>query len=251
VTSLYDRQCRRAFTLIEKQLSRYFINMSMECPYQLPFRATFYQALFGPLTDHIMELFLAAGYRRNGNSLYTMRCDSCSACVPIRLVPSEFRVSRDQRRVLKKNSDLSVTLDSVRMTEENLDLCEHFLKERYPQKNNTALAYYSGFFLNHIVNSLEFHYRAEGRLLANGIVDIGENWMNAVYFYFDTSESSRSLGTFNILTLVDFCLQKSIEYLYLGYYIEGVSAMSYKSRFRPYYLKYGEDWVRFSKRYPS
>ncbi len=248
VTSLYDRQCRQAFGLIEKQLNRYFINMSMECPYQLPFKATFYQALFGPLTDHIMELFLAAGYRRNGNSLYTMRCDSCSACVPIRLIPAEFRPGRDQRRVLKKNSDLSVTLNSVRMTEENLELCEHFLQQRYPQKNNTALGYYSGFFLNHIVNSLEFHYRADGRLLGNGIVDIGENWMNAVYFYFDTSESSRSLGTFNILTLIDFCLQKSIEYLYLGYYIKGVSAMSYKSRFRPYYLKYGEDWIRYTKR---
>ena len=68
--------------------------------------------------------------------------------------------------------------------------------------------------------------------------------MNAVYFYFDTAESKRSLGTFNILTLIDFCLQKSIEYLYLGYYIEGVSAMSYKSRFRPNYLKQGEDWIR-------
>ena len=248
MTSLYDRQCRQAFALIEKNLDRYFINMSMECPYQLPYKATFYQALFGPLTDHIMELFLAAGYRRNGNSLYTMRCESCRACLPIRINPAEFKPSRDQRRVLKKNSDLSISLNSVRMTEENLELCEHFLTKRYPQKNNTALGYYSGFFLNHIVNSLEFHYRAGGRLLANGIVDIGENWMNAVYFYFDTAESKRSLGTFNILTLIDFCLQKSIEYLYLGYYIEGVSAMSYKNRFRPYYLKQGEAWIRSSGR---
>ena len=220
----------------------------MDCPYLLPYQATFYQALFGPLTDNIMELFLAAGYRRNGNSLYTMRCESCSACVPIRLNPAEFKPNRDQRRVLNKNDDISVSFNSVRMTEENLQLCEQFLQERYPQKNNTALGYYSGFFLNHIVNSLEFHYRKEGRLLANGIVDIGENWLNAVYFYFDTNESKRSLGTFNILTLIDFCRQKSIEYLYLGYYIEGVSAMDYKSRFRPYYLRLDDDWVRFERR---
>ena len=197
----------------------------MECPYQLPYEATFYQALLGPLTNQIMELFLAAGYRRNGNSLYTMRCTSCSACVPIRLNPAEFSPNRNQRRVLKKNEDISVSFNSVRMTEENLQLCERFLRERYPQKNNTAIGYYSGFFLNHIVSSLEFHYRKEGRLLANGIVDIGENWLNAVYFYFDTAESHRSLGTFNILTMIDFCRQKSIEYLYLGYYIEGVSGM--------------------------
>lgn len=216
--------------------------MSMECPYLLPYTATFYQALFGPITDHIMELFLAAGYRRNGNSLYTMRCVDCNRCVPIRLCPAEFKPNRNQRRTLKKNSDVSVHFSSVQMSEENLDLCEHFLSARYPQKHNTALGYYSGFFLNHIVTSLELHYRKEGRLLGNGIIDIGENWMNAVYFYFDTSEAHRSLGTFNILTMIDFCLQKNIQYLYLGYYIKDVSGMEYKAQFNPYYLRIDDCW---------
>ena len=248
MSTRYDQQCRLAFNQLEKQLERYFITMSMECPYLLPFQATFYQALFGPLTDRIMELFLAAGYRRNGNSLYTMRCDSCSACIPIRLEPAEVMPNRNQRRVLKKNKDIAVSFNSVRMTEENLQLCEQFLQKRYPQKNNTALGYYSGFFLNHIVNSLEFHYRKDGRLLGNGIVDIGENWLNAVYFYFDTGESWRSLGTFNILTLIDFCRQKTIEYLYLGYYIKGISAMEYKCRYQPYYLRLDDTWVKYDKR---
>ncbi len=244
--SLYDRHCSLEFARLQRQLDRYFINMEMKCPYQLPFTATFYQALFGPLTDHVMELFLAAGYRRNGNSLYTMRCAACSSCIPIRLHPEEFRMNRDQRRVNKKNRDLRVQFSSVQMTDENLLLCERFLRQRYPQRNNTALGYYSGFFLNHIVTSLEFHYRLDGRLIGNGIVDIGEHWMNAVYFYFDPDEAWRSLGTFNILTMIDFCLQKRIDYLYLGYFIPGVSAMSYKARFRPYYLKSGENWVRQS-----
>ncbi|MGI9536152.1 MAG: arginyltransferase [Desulfocapsaceae bacterium] len=240
--SLYDRQCELEFARLQTRLDRYFVNMSMECPYQLPYVATFYQALFGPITDRIMELFLAAGYRRNGNSLYTMRCADCSQCVPIRLHPAEFSPNRNQRRTLKKNSDLSVHFNSVQMSEENLELCEHFLSTRYPQKNNTALGYYSGFFMNHIVTSLELHYRKDGRLLGNGIIDIGENWMNAVYFYFDTAEAARSLGTFNILTMIDFCLQKNIEYLYLGYFIKDVSGMEYKTQFRPYFLRKNDCW---------
>lgn len=243
--SLYDSQCDQEFARLERQLDRYFVSMSMDCPYELPFVATFYQALFGPLTNHIMELFLAAGYRRNGNSLYTMRCASCNACIPIRLYPAEFKASRNQRRVSKLNSDLSVQFNSVQMTEENLQLCERFLVDRYSQKSNTALGYYSGFFLNHIVTSLELHYRKDGRLIGNGIIDIGENWMNAVYFFFDPDEARRSLGTFNILTMIDFCLQKKIDYLYLGYYIPGVSAMDYKARFRPYYLRRANKWERF------
>ena len=242
--SLYDRQCGQEFSQLQHRLDRYFINMSMDCPYQLPYTATFYQALFGPITDHIMELFLSAGYRRNGNSLYTMRCADCSQCTPIRLQPDEFKPNRNQRRVAKRNSDISVHFNSVQMSEENLELCEHFLRSRYPQKNNTALGYYSGFFLNQIVTSLELHYRKKGRLLGNGIIDIGENWMNAVYFYFDTAEADRSLGTYNILTMIDFCLQKKIEYLYLGYFIEDLPAMDYKANFKPYYLKINADWQK-------
>jgi arginine-tRNA-protein transferase len=245
--SLYDRFCNQEFARLERQLDRYFISLRMECPYQLPYEATFYQALFGPLTDHVMELFLAAGYRRNGNSLYTMRCASCSSCIPIRLHPAEFLMNRNQRRVMKKNTDLSVHFNSVQMNEENLSLCERFLRERYPQRSNTALGYYSGFFLNHIVTSLELHYRLDGRLLGNGIIDIGENWMNAVYFYFDPDQAERSLGIFNILTMVDFCLQKGIDYLYLGYYIPGVSAMDYKARFYPHYLRLDNTWRRFDR----
>ncbi len=245
--SLYDRRCDLEFTRIERQLDRYFVSMSMDCPYQQPYKATFYQALFRPLTDHIMELFLAAGYRRNGNSLYTMRCASCAACIPIRLVPAEFRPNRNQRRAARQNSDISVHFNSVQMTDENLQLCERFLAQRYPQKNNTALGYYSGFFLNHIVTSLELHYRKDGRMIGNSIIDIGENWMNAVYFYFDPDEGHRGLGTFNILTMIDFCLQKKIDYLYLGYYIPGVSAMDYKARFMPYYLRQGNKWQRYAR----
>jgi len=244
--SLYDRKCDQEFVQLEQQLDRYFIGMSMECPYHLPYTATFYQALFGPLTNHIMELFLAAGYRRNGNSLYTMRCASCTACIPIRLFPAEFKPNRNQRRVAHQNSDISVHFNSVQMTEENLQLCERFLSDRYPQKSNTPLGYYSGFFLNHIVTSLELHYRKEGRLIGNGIIDIGENWMNAVYFFFDPDEAYRSLGTFNILTMIDFCVQKSIDNLYLGYYIPDVSAMDYKARFKPYYLKQDNKWQRYT-----
>jgi len=243
--SLYDSQCDQEFALLERQLDRYFVSMSMKCPYQLPYTATFYQALFGPLTDHVMELFLAAGYRRNGNSLYTMRCSACQSCIPIRLHPAEFKMNRNQRRIERRNRDLSVHFNSVQMTEENMDLCERFLKTRYPQKHNTAIGYYSGFFLNHIVTSLELHYRKDGRLLGNGIIDIGENWMNAVYFYFDPEETRRGLGTFNILTMIDLCRQKNIEYLYLGYYIPDVSAMDYKINFKPYYLRQQNVWRRF------
>lgn len=242
--SLYDQQCLREFASLQARLSKYFYDITVNCPYNLPFLATFYQGVSGPLRDRAMELFLAAGYRRNGNYLYTMHCNECCACVPIRLHPKTFRPNRNQKRVLKKNSDVEIELGPVRPSEENLNLCENFLQSRYPHKNNTARGYYSGFFLNTITSTFEFRYRIQGRLIGNGIVDIGENWMNAVYFFFDEAEARRSPGTYNILKMINYCLDQNIDYLYLGYCIKNVRAMNYKERFRPYYILLDSKWQK-------
>jgi arginine-tRNA-protein transferase len=137
-----------------------------------------------------------------------------------------------------------MSLLPLQAAEEDMELCEKFLRVRYPRENNTARGYYRDFFFNNIVNSVQLQYRIEDRLVGVSIIDIGYNWMNAVYFYFDPDESQRSLGTYNILRLVDLCRQWEIQFLYLGYYIGSVPAMSYKANFQPHYLFSGEEWYR-------
>ncbi len=242
VTTDFDQSWVAEFEALEARMDRFFVELNTECPYGLPYMACFYQAMFGPLSDRTMELFLAAGYRRNGNCLYTMHCRHCSACIPIRLRPASFVPNRSQRRVQKKNRDLDISFDRVQMDSENLDLCDRFLQARYPQEHNTAEGYYGSFFCNTIVNSIRIEFRLADRLLGGSIVDIGDNWLNAVYFYFDPAENKRGLGTYNILTLVKMCLDMDIEYLYLGYYIEEVSAMNYKNNFRPHEVLSGKFW---------
>lgn len=151
----------------------------------------------------------------------------------------------------KRNADLTVAIRPLEQDLENLELCRTFLDCRYPQHNNTAEGYYQGFFLNGIVDSCRIEFRLRRRLIGASIVDIGRNWLNAVYFYFDPYESDRSPGTFNILTLIDFCREQGIDYLYLGYYIREVAAMSYKSAFKPFYLLEREGWVRHDSDVPA
>lgn len=244
--SKYDQECAREFAVLKKKVDKYFVDVTVNCPYNLPYPATFYQGLFGPLSERMMELFLAAGYRRNGNTLYTMHCKNCMACVPIRLQPKLFKPNRNQRRVWQKNRDVAVHIAEIRPTLEKLELCENFLNQRYPHEGNTAQAYYAGFFLNRITSTYEIRYKVEGKLIGNSVIDIGSNWLNAVYFYFDGEEAKRSPGTFNILTMIKFCLNKKIDYLYLGYNIDSISSMNYKKRFRPHFLYQNSCWAKGS-----
>jgi len=243
VTATYDARCQQEFQAIYKNLEPYFFSINIGCPYGLPFVATFHQATFSPLNERVMELFLAAGYRRNGDCLYTMHCKDCKACMPIRLWPQIFKANRNQKRTVKKNSDVEVKFFPLTADEENIELCGRFLAERYPRENNSARGYFHDFFITTIVSCAQLQFRVDGRLIGTSIVDIGYNWLNAVYFYFDPEESKRSLGTFNIMTLVDVCLDWGIEYLYLGYLIDEVPAMSYKRNFTPCYIYQNGIWI--------
>ncbi|HBT96841.1 MAG TPA: arginyltransferase [Desulfobulbaceae bacterium] len=241
--SEYDEWCQREYAVLRGKIEPYTVEMTIPCPYGLPHTARFSQALFDHLSDRQLEILLAAGYRRNGDSLYTMRCWDCQACVPIRLRADQLQPNRSQRRAWKRNQDLSVSLGELQLDLEHLELCDLFLRTRYPRESNRAYGYYGEFFRNGIADTRQLQFRLGDRLLGASIIDIGQNFMNAVYFYFDPGETRRGLGTFNILSLAGLCRELGIGYLYLGYYIAETRAMRYKAAFKPHQLLRGERWV--------
>ncbi len=176
-------------------------------------------------------------------------CTLCRATNVLRAspyvcIPPSFPQTATRNGRCTKNHDVEKALLPLQPTKEDYLLCEKFLQSRYPRENNTAVGYYRDFFLNTIVNSAQLQYRVGDRLIGTAIIDIGYNWLNAVYFYFDPEESRRSLGTYNILCLIDLCREWEIEFLYLGYYIQSVPAMSYKANFHPHYLLVGNSWLQ-------
>lgn len=223
-------------------IKNYFVDVPARCPYGLDKDAVYHQAIFGWLDDTIMGKFLAHGYRRNGNSMYNMRCPECSLCVPIRIRPEEFRPNRNQRRVLKKNRDIKTGIAPLTMSGENLAVLQKFLEQRFSGGSSDAEGYYTGFFITSIARCFEIRYRIEEELVGVAVVDCSTDWLNAVYFYFNPEYSHRSLGTYNILHLVDFCKNQKIDFLYLGYWIDGLKGMDYKKYFRPHELLIQNKW---------
>jgi arginine-tRNA-protein transferase len=227
---------------IKEKLQQYFVQSSQKCPYGLPFQAIYNQALIDTMPDFIMDAYLASGYRRNGNVIYNMNCSKCRKCVPIRIAPLEFKPSRSQKRVWGKNREITVETTPLSCSEENLALLDKFLAVRYPGRDCSPLDYYNGFFLNHITTTVEFRYMLGPKVIGVAIVDLSPNWLNVVFFYFDPAEGKRSPGTFNILNLIDFCRQKDIKFMYLGYCIENIKAMNYKANFKPHYTYHNHTW---------
>ncbi len=189
-----------------------------------------------------MGTLLAAGYRRNGNNVYTMRCPDCRDCRPIRLAVRQFIPNRSQRRTLRNNHDVTIELGPLVPNSEKIALLEKFFAQRFPGRNNSAIDYYAGFFLNSSDFSIEIRYLQDDRLIGLGILDVGSSWLNAVYFFFDPDKSRRSLGTFNILQLINLCREYGLEHLYLGYTITAIQAMRYKTAFLPHQILSDGTW---------
>lgn len=226
------------------EFAEHFSYIPTECPYGLGHTAVYQQGFLPVLSPRLLEQFLAAGFRRNGNTIYAMHCMGCTACVPIRLETETFRRSRNMQRVWRRNRDLQISIGPLAVSREKLALCDRFLQERYPGRHSTAADYYSGFFMNSLQVTVEISFRLSGRLVGLSVVDLAEESFSAVYFCFAPDLAARSLGTFNVLFLAGLAARHKLKYVYLGYWIKDVAAMAYKSRFRPHFLLIQDQWRR-------
>ena len=186
------------------------------------------------------------GFRRSGRYVYTPRCASCKACIPIRIDAAAFTPNRVQRKCLNRNRDLTVALV------DNVDLDEHYpLYERYISLRHSegdmyppSRAQYQDFIGRpwHSTSFLELRHR--GRLLGCAVTDWLRNGLSAIYTHFDPAEERRSLGTFAILKQIETVLAQGKRYVYLGFWIRDSAKMNYKIRYRPAELFVNDAWLR-------
>ena len=57
----------------------------------------------------------------------------------------------------------------------------------------------------------------------------------------------RSLGTYSILSLIEWTEAQGLDYLYLGYQIDNCDKMNYKARFTPNERLIGNQWKKAVK----
>jgi arginine-tRNA-protein transferase len=194
-----------------------------------------------PLPEGLYESLMQVNFRRNGSVVYRPDCGGCSDCRMIRIPVEAVELSRAQRRCLKRNQDLTITLESAQPTDEKHLLYRKYLIARHasPSPDEDAMdgsrEEFESFLYSSCVATEDLVFRdRSGTLLAVSVVDLEPRSLSAVYCYFDPDESfKRSLGIFNILTLVGEAQRRGLDYVYLGYWLGDSKKMNYKSTFQP------------------
>jgi arginine-tRNA-protein transferase len=187
----------------------------------------------GSLPPGVYHAFMDLNFRRMGGLFYRPDCPGCAECRMLRVPVAEFRPSRAQRRCQAANADLNVAVGEPRLDAERERLYADYLEARHDGQMQGSPAELRDFLYTSNVETIEVVCRLAGRIVAVGIADVEPLALSAVYCYFAPDLKIRSLGVFNVLSLLEECRRRDLSHLYLGYYVAGSPRMSYKASFRP------------------
>lgn len=197
-----------------------------------------------PKTNRLYAALSERGFRRSGEHLYQPYCESCSACVPIRIPIEQFRPRRRHRRTCRQNEDLSLSYKPPRFEQEHYELYCRYLTARHAGggMDDPSPDSYMNFLTASWADTLFLEMRQGDRLLAVAVSDQMPQALSAVYTFFDPDAARRSLGRYAILQQIELARSSGRRWLYLGYWIEGCRKMRYKTEYQPLEYFYVDDW---------
>ncbi|WP_447591397.1 arginyltransferase [Aquipseudomonas campi] len=201
-----------------------------------------------PMDVQVYAELSEMGFRRSGDHLYRPHCQRCTACVPARIPAAQFIPTRQQKRILKRNADISVAAAQPAFNEEYYALYARYIEQRHADgdMHPPSRDQFSTFLIRDLPFSRFYEFRVSGRLLAVAVTDVLPNGLSAVYTFYDPDEERRSLGRFAILWQIAEAERLGLEAVYLGYWIKNCRKMSYKTQYRPIELFVNQRWVVLS-----
>ena len=175
------------------------------------------------------------GFRRSGDVFYAMDCPDCRRCVPLRVPVATFAPSRSQRRALRKNADVTMTVRAPSCSEETFAHYRRYLAHQHPGSAPDAdyASFRDGLYAE-VVDTAEAVYAVGDRVVAISLLDVCAQSVSAVYHFYEPDCARRSLGVFSALMEIEWARQLGVPHYYLGYWVEGAATMAYKAGYGPH-----------------
>ena len=238
---------------------QFYLTAPSPCPYlKGQEERKVFTHLVGERAGELNDLLTHGGFRRSQSIAYRPACETCRACVSVRVVAADFKPSRNMRRVAERNADLIGELRDAFPSSEQYSVFRGYLDARHRDggmADMTVLDYAMMIEDSHVQTRLvEYRrrgpdsaltQRGAGKLLAVALSDVLSDGLSMVYSFFDPDEGERSLGTFMILDHIDRARAMGLSYVYLGYWVPGSRKMDYKGRFLPQERLMHSGWMRF------
>jgi arginine-tRNA-protein transferase len=197
------------------------------------------------ITNSVYSQLSELGFRRSGNHYYRPHCSHCRACVPIRVLASEFKASRSQKRVLKNARAIKVQILSADFHEDHYLIYEKYINERHTDGDMfpASREQYRSFLVDGRDCTRFVEFSIDDHVIGIAVVDELDDGLSAIYTFFDPDYSHFSIGTYAVLWQIQEAQRRGLPHVYLGYFIAACKKMSYKTAYKPFQARIEENWL--------
>ena len=235
---------------------QFYLTAPSPCPYLAgKEERKVFTHLVGDRAPGLNDLLTHGGFRRSQSIAYRPACETCRACVSVRVVVEDFVPSRSMRRVEQRNEDIAGEMRAAVPSSEQYSIFRAYLDSRHRDggmADMTVLDYAMMVEDSHVetrmveyrLRSPQASARRAGQLIAVALTDVLNDGLSMVYSFFEPEYENRSLGTLMILDHIERARSMKLPYVYLGYWVRGSRKMDYKSRFLPQERLSSQGWVR-------
>ena len=220
-------------------------SVDSECSYLDNLKqTTYYKIIENCSTTECQEL-IERGFRRFGKMYFRPICSTCSECQSIKIDVVNFEFSKSQRRVLRKASHIKSYIQKPTLTQKHLDLFKKYHLHMKDAKDweyteTTPQAYHASFVNGDNEFGYEILYYDEDKLIGVDLIDILDDGVSSIYFYYDTDYMNLSLGKLSLYNQILYAKELKLKWIYLGYYVKDCPSLSYKAHYKPYLTLQGQ-----------
>jgi len=181
---------------------------------------------------------IARGWRRFGKYYFHPICNGCNACKSLRIDVNNYHYSKSQKKSIKRNKDTQIIVQKPTLTTAHIDLYNKYhafkhQKDGWNHRNISQREYHENFVDGAHDFGKEVLYIIDGKLVGVDLIDILDDGISSIYFYYDPDYAHLSLGTFSLLYQIKLAKILELPWIYLGYWVEGCKAFAYKPKFQP------------------
>lgn len=206
-------------------------------------QTTHYKIIENCSSYHAQEL-IERGFRRFGKMYFRPICPTCEECKSIKIDVGKYVFSKSEKRVMNKAKHLKSYIQRPSLSLEHLELFEKYHKYMRDKKgwdyNHTdSQHYYNSFVSGHEDFGYEVLYFENEKLVGIDLIDILDDGVSSIYFYYDPEYANLSLGKLSLLLQIKYAQKSNKKWIYLGYYVKDCPSLSYKSQYKPYLTLHG------------
>ena len=216
-----------------------FCTLDYECAYLPDKKTRMFYRYIPNATKELASALIKRGWRRFGNSYFHPICHGCRECKNIRIDVENFKPTKSQRRAIKKNRDTHVYIQSPSLTLEHVELYNRFHKFKakksgWKYHEMDLQTYYEEFVVGAHDFGKEVLYIKNGEIIGVDLIDILDDGISSIYFFYDPEYEKLSLGIYSLLVQIDLAKRLGLKWIYLGYWVDGCASFAYKTKFKPF-----------------